>query len=167
MVSDDNDNDSEGAAGRPNVRSMLARARYLLQGRHAASVSIEDPYAAMGTSDAEEGLRQCRRLDELAVCLGRELVGDPDIFLADDQREELYWGVGYALIDRFHEALLRDMDAEVGLWRRGDWSGLRDRGWLSDEGYLEYSQEYPDGNPSHQVPESDDDSDCDLDVYDD
>ena len=141
------------------VRGMLARSKVITQRFRSARVWLEIPTVAVGRSDYEEVNREGRKLEELARCLGKELVGTPDFFLSDDDLEGLYSDVGHALIEGYHGKLFRDLKDELELWRRGDWRGLHERGWLSEEFYREYSEEFPDGNPWHKGSDPEEETD--------
>lgn len=86
--------------------------------------------------------------EELGVvkeAIGRAALGGP----RGEPAAEVCSRVGRAVLGVVYADLLRDREAVVDLWRRGDWHALHERGEIGAEELREYLAGYPNGNPNY------------------
>src|SRR5690242_17053278 len=86
----------------PSIREMLTRARKLYHMIHQSELWLEEPSACVNVKDLHEVFQRGQKLNELAMDLGRELVGAPDFEMSAEQRDSLCHRVGHTLIEDFH-----------------------------------------------------------------
>src|SRR4051812_6833894 len=91
-----------------SVRWMLARAKMLLHKLHESQLWLEYPFAAVGGSDRREVERECFKVHEHELAMGRKLLGDlgPDLGLDQDLLDDLCSAIGSRLIFDFHSELI-------------------------------------------------------------
>lgn len=110
---------------------------------HSSEIYVAWPYAERGAWDYYEIQQSEFFLTEVKRALGVKLIGD----FGDDRSEELLLQVGGNAVAGFYADKIRDYEQALALWMAGDWDALREAGMVSEEGYRELKEDFPDGPP--------------------